>query len=142
MDGVNRQMVFEHIARLAESGVFEIVTSAFTLAEVHKLRATPELSDAEDDRILRYFEHEFILLVDVGRDIGEHANRLCRQYRAQPYHPALRPNDAIHLACALKAGCDVLLTWDSGLIKIQHPNIKIEIPRIIGQQELFTGQTV
>jgi predicted nucleic acid-binding protein len=137
IDGVDRKQIFEYIVQLAQRGVFPIITSSFTLAEVYKLRSAAHLSDAEDEKILRYFEHEFIQLVDVVRDVGEHANRLCRQHPAQFERPALHPSDAIHLACAIKAKCDVLLTWDIGLTKIQHPKIAIEVPRILGQQELF-----
>jgi hypothetical protein len=46
------------------------------------------------------------------------------------------PNDAIHLACALRAGCDVLLGWDNRFAKVTHPNIRLEEPQIIGQAEL------
>ena len=47
----------------------------------------------------------FIEIIDVDRQLGEQANRFCRTY-------GLSPADAIHLTCALRAGCDVLLSWD------------------------------
>ena len=59
--GVSRQEVADHILTQAENGQFKIHTSAITLAEVHKLRTGPKLSSEEDDRILAYFEHDFIL---------------------------------------------------------------------------------
>jgi predicted nucleic acid-binding protein len=55
-----------------------------------------------------------------------------------------KPNDAIHLACALFAGCDVLLTWDhKDLLKLQGtvPGIRIEAPQIFGQPRLPERQT-
>jgi predicted nucleic acid-binding protein len=134
IDGVDRKDIAKHILKLAENGEFKICSSALTLAEVHKKRGSKQLSDAEDESILEFFEHEFIDVVDIDRTIGEHANRLCRQY-------PLRPNDAIHLASALKAKCDVLLTWDGPLASIQHPDIIIENPRKIGQLSLPKAQT-
>ena len=127
---VNRRAIVDHILRLAEHGTFQIFTSTLTLAEVHKRRSGPVLSNEEDDKILRYFEREHIQLVEVDREIGEHANRLCREYTEN----RLYPNDAIHLACALRAGCDVVLAWDQRLTKIQHSGIKLEEPRVIGQK--------
>jgi predicted nucleic acid-binding protein len=46
------------------------------------------------------------------------------------------PNDAVHLACALRGGCDVLLAWDDRFVKVQHPTLRIEEPRILGQHLL------
>ena len=126
----DRKDIADHILKLAENGTFKICASALTLAEVHKKRGSPQLSADEDRRILEFFEHEFIDIVDIDRTIGEQANRLCRQY-------PIRPNDAIHLACALKAKCDVLLTWDNPLASVQHPDIVIENPRKIGQLNLL-----
>jgi predicted nucleic acid-binding protein len=125
----DRKDIADHILKLAENGFFKICASALTLAEVHKKRGSIQLSEAEDNSILDFFEHEFIDIVDVDRMIGEQANKLCRQY-------PLQPNDAIHLACALKAKCDVLLTWDNPFVSVQHPDITIENPRKIGQLNL------
>jgi predicted nucleic acid-binding protein len=79
--------------------------------------------------MLAFFEHDYIKLVDVDRRIGEQANGFCRQY-------SLYPNGAIHLACALRGGCDVLLAWDDRFVKVQHPTLRIEEPRILGQHLL------
>lgn len=130
IDNIDRKDITEHILKLAENKEFKICASALTLAEVHKKRGSIQLSDAEDESILEFFEREFIDIVDVDRTIGEQANRFCRRY-------PLRPNDAIHLACALRAKCDVLLTWDGPFASVQHPDIVIENPRKIGQLALL-----
>ncbi len=127
--GIDRRAVADHILNLAERGAFRIHTSTLTLAEVHKLRGTSPLASRSDEAILAYFEHDFIQLVDVDRSIGEEANRLCRAH-------GIYPNDAIHLACALRAGCDVLLAWDDRFVKARHPSIRIEEPQMIGQAEM------
>ena len=121
--------IVDHILRHAEAGTFRIGISTLMLAEVHKTRAGPTLSRAEDDTLLAFFEHDYFDFVDVDRNIGEDANRLCRRY-------GLRPNDAIHLASALRLGCDVLLTWDERFLSVQHPNIRIEEPEMRGQLSL------
>jgi len=126
---VNRGEIAAHILSLAERGEFDIYTSAITLAEVHKLRGGPIIDPHLSNRILEYFEHPFVQIVDVDRAVGEQANAFCRQY-------AIYPNDAIHLACSLRAGCDVLLAWDRLVTSVQHPGIRIEEPQIIGQMVL------
>ena len=127
--GVDRGAIADHILTLAEDGQFKIHTSAITLAEVHKLRTSAKLSNDEDERILAYFEHDFIQIIDVDRAIGEEANRLCRQY-------GVLPNDGIHLACALRAGCDALLAWDDRFVKVDHPEIRVEEPQTLGQARM------
>lgn len=124
--GVDRTRIASHILKCAERGDFVVHTSTLTLAEVHKLRKGPILPEDEDQKMLAYFENDFIQLIDVDRSIGEHANSLCRKH-------GLYPNDAIHLACALRARCDVLLAWDNRFVKAQHPDIPIEEPRLLGQ---------
>ena len=127
-EGVDRGKTANHILTLAERGEFSVYTSTLTLAEVHKKRRGPMLAGGQDERILAYFEHDYVKLIDVDRRIGEEANGLCRKY-------GILPNDAVHLACALRAGCDVLLAWDPELTAVKHPGIRIEEPRIIGQLE-------
>ena len=128
----DRGRIGEHILSLAEANEFPAYISALTIAEVHKKRHGQTLTGEEDSRILDYFRSEFIKHIDVDRTIGEEANRLCRRFEAE----RLLPNDAIHLACALRAGCDVLLSWDGPLTSIKHEKIRIEKPRMIGQARL------
>jgi predicted nucleic acid-binding protein len=116
-----RGKIAKHLLELAEQQVFPVVISSLTIAEVHKKKGSQKLTKEENENILAYFEHDFISVVSIDRNIGEKANRLCRQY-------SLSPNDAIHLACAKEAKCDVLLSWDDGLNAIKDPDIRIEEP--------------
>lgn len=75
--------------------------------------------------ILRFFEHDYIDVISVDRMIGEQAHVFCREH-------ALSPADAIHLACAIRGRCDVLLSWDGGLNAVNHPAIRCEEPKSIG----------
>ncbi|MFN0071891.1 MAG: type II toxin-antitoxin system VapC family toxin [Chloroflexota bacterium] len=128
--GINRAKIAEHILWRAEQGDYHVVTCAATLAEVHKPRGGLVLPGDLGERILSYFEHDFVQLVDVNRAVGEHAHRLAREFNLNPF-------DAIHLASALRAGCDVLLAWDDRLIgRVNHPAISVEEPRMVGQSRL------
>ena len=119
-----RGMIAEHLLTLAEQRVFPVVISGLTIAEVHKRRGKEKLMNDENQNVLDYFEHDFVNVVPIDRKIGEEANKLCRKYEAEK----LSPNNAIHLACAKKAGCDVLLSWDGPLNSIKDPGIRIEKP--------------
>ncbi len=125
--GVDRRAIADSILKLAEDGAFPVFTSALTLAEVHKQRGRERITDDLGDRILAYFEHEFIRIIDVDRSVGEEAHRKCRQH-------GIYPNDAIHLVCAMRAGCEVLLAWDDRFGKVKEPNISIEEPQMLPRQ--------
>jgi len=134
--GIRRGEISTHVLDLAERKTYKIYTSALTLAEVYKAHGSPSLPQDATKTFLEYCENEWIEIIDVTRVIGEDANRLCRQ------HNIRKPNDAIHLACALYAGCDVLLTWDhEDLLKLSPASIgiRIEEPRMLGQPRLRPG---
>jgi predicted nucleic acid-binding protein len=126
-DGTDRADVAEHILLLAERGHFKVFISSLRLAEVYKPQGYDPLNPTQNQRLLDYFEHEFFELVIVDRDIGLEANRIAAMH-------GLNPNDAIHTACALRAGCDVVLTWDKRFLAKTAPGIGIERPEKRGQQ--------
>lgn len=125
---IDRHPISEAVLLQAENGAYPIVTAYFTMAEVFKKKGdgNTSLTDEQNGQIVKYFESEWIEWVPLERLIGEDANALLVKYRKQK----LRPCDAIHLASAIRAKCDVLLTWDGPLIDIQHPDIRIEYPEI------------
>jgi predicted nucleic acid-binding protein len=85
--GVNRFEIADDIIKKAERGEYPIYISTLTLAEVHKLprgNAAP-LTKEEDEMIIRFFSNDFFKVLPVDRDIGESANRFCRD------SPRLRP---------------------------------------------------
>jgi len=126
-DGINRADVAEHVLLLAEHGYYKVHISSLTLAEVYKPRGYDPLQPTQNQKILDYFEHEFFEMIIVDRDIGLEANRIAAMH-------GLNPNDTIHTACALRAGCDVLLTWDRRFLSKTVPGIRIEQPEKRGQQ--------
>lgn len=97
------------VQRAAERGAVRIVTSAFTLAEVYKRKCGgPErpLSTEGDELFEAFFQAPYIRLVQVDRLIGVHARRLLRLCEIK------KPQDAVHLASARRAGVDEMHTYD------------------------------
>ena len=129
--GIDCKKTVGHILKLAEEGLYKIYTSSWTLAEVHKRKNGSELDDKKSKAILKYFEHDYIQIIDVTRARGEEAHVLARQY-------GLKPTDSVHLACALRGKCDVFLTFDPDFnsIKNKDPKINIQQPLIIPEVPL------
>ena len=127
--GKDRHAIFTHIWQQAEAGEFKIYISPLVIAETFKLRHQPNIQPTQTILdVLKEFERDFVESVEIDRERGMEANLLCRQFSLNK----LYPNDAIHLACALRAQCDVLLAWDRPLNSVVHPNIRIEEPEVIG----------
>jgi predicted nucleic acid-binding protein len=125
------EKVVGSILDAAKRGMFQIHTSSLTIAEVFKNKKSTALTEQQNVDLRPYFREEYIQLVEVDRAIGERANELCRMHQSAPDIPALRPNDAIHLACAERAGCEVLLAYDPDLTKQSHESIEIRWPEEI-----------
>jgi predicted nucleic acid-binding protein len=124
--------VFESLLDAASSGDFAIHTSSLTIAEVFKnKRKGVELTEQENFDLRPYFREPYIRIIEVDREIGERANELCRTHKASFDVPALRPNDAIHMACAERAECEALLAYDPDLLKQSHDTMRIEWPQMI-----------
>lgn len=130
-DGSNCTKVVGHILNQAKAGEYPVFTSTWTLAEVHKRKKEISLDEKQSRRILEYFEHDYIYLVDITRAIGEQGHMLARQY-------GLKPTDSVHLACAIRAGCDVLLSYDPDFLDMpdKPKTIVIDYPKIIPKTPL------
>jgi predicted nucleic acid-binding protein len=124
-----RANIAKHILSLAEAGQFHVYTSSITITEVHKGNSKAQPGTDPESKTIDFFRNHFFKIVDVDRSIAESAHRLCRKHGLKPY-------DAVHLACAVRAGCDALLTWDSDLLKITDGGIEISKPQVFGQAVL------
>jgi len=118
----------------AEQEEIQIVTSALTIAEVIYLHPNDKIDRRRSDEICRFFEHEYIIPVNVDRSVAELARNLLWDY--QP----LRPKDAIHVASAIKAKVPIFDTFDDYLIglsgSIGTPPLIIGEPNIQYQEEI------
>ncbi len=134
--GVDRGEIAQNIFDDAANGRWPVFTSTFTLAEVFRDRRRPQLSVTEEQRIDAFFQHEYIKLVTLDRDVAELARKLARAH-------GLRPADAVHLASAIKAKADELLTWDEGNFPINHTieGVAIRLPYWFGQARMSMPST-
>ena len=119
--------------RAAEKGDIKLVTSAFTLTEVLKLKGEEPIPPGDAEKVRGFFANEYLVLYDVDRAIAERAQDLVW------FHGVL-PKDAIHVATALTTGTAVgieqLDTFDGPLIalsgKLGDPPLKIGRPDLPG----------
>lgn len=98
------------ILRMAQDGKLEIVTSAFTLAEVCK---SSEVKDSPLDNLPAFFEKSYILIVPVDMAIGRRAQNLQTSGLVN-----LKPPDAVHLASAQRAAVSELHTFDDKILNL------------------------
>jgi predicted nucleic acid-binding protein len=125
---IDRGEIAQHILDDASAGRWPIFTSTFTLAEVIKARNRLLLTPSEEKRIDDFFKHEYIKLVILDREVAELARKLARNH-------GLHPPDAVHLASAVKAQADELLTWDEG-----HFSINTTIDGVTSKLPYWFGQ--
>src|SRR3954463_9476298 len=79
-------------------GQLQIVTSAISLIEVIKLDKGPlQLTQDKERKIREFFQHEYIIIVQVTRRLAEEARSLI-------WGQGLRPRDSIHAATAIGEG--------------------------------------
>ncbi len=115
--------------RAAEKGDIKIVTSAFTLTEVLKLKGAEPIPPSDAEKVRGFFANEYIVVHDVDRAIAEKAQELV-------WFHNVKPKDAVHLATALTTGPVVGIeqfdTFDGPLIglsgKLGEPPLKIGRP--------------
>lgn len=113
----------------AEAGNLMIVTSAFTLAEVLRIKGEDPIPAADRDKVRRFFESDYIALYDVDRTIAERAQEVVWDY-------GVKPKDAVHVATALETSRNMpieqLDTFDGELIglsgEIGNPSLTIGRP--------------
>lgn len=119
----------------AKSGTADIFISALVIAEVVKTKKHGKMSDTDLRLIKGYFENKWIKVVPVDRPVAKSAADIVRNHD-------LKPPDAIHLATAIRCGCDVFYTYDGdgddpGLLqehgKIGIPSLTIKKPGDFGQ---------
>src|SRR5688572_13474194 len=93
----------------------QLCTSTLTLGEV-----LVKPIEAGEETLASAFE-ETILATSVMLPFDTAAARVFASIRA---HHAVRPPDAIQLACAAQAGTDLFITNDDRLTRLQVPGIQ------------------
>ncbi|MGO9475069.1 MAG: type II toxin-antitoxin system VapC family toxin [Rhodomicrobium sp.] len=90
--GIDRVTRCKSVLNQAKKGKIEIAMSALCLAEVCRNR---DIKDNDPQKIADFFEHDYLLLVNVDRNVGELARQLM-----MAGIPKLKPADACHIATA------------------------------------------
>jgi predicted nucleic acid-binding protein len=106
----NRFAMCKDIIERAEKDEFEIVVSAFTLAEVCK---SNEAKTENQSKLPFFLDHEFVLMVLLDKHVGLKAQSLQISGLV-----GLKPADAVHLASAQRANVVEFHTFDSVLLKL------------------------
>ncbi|OYV55474.1 MAG: hypothetical protein B7Z76_09940 [Acidiphilium sp. 20-67-58] len=106
----NRYSMCLNVLDAARKGKIEIVTSAFTLAEVCK---SPEVVTSPIDNLPAFFERSYILIVPVDLSIGRRAQSMKTSGVV-----TLKPADTVHLASAQRAKASELHSFDGKLLDL------------------------
>ncbi len=121
------------LLRGGENKRFAVVASTLIYAEVSghgDVRAAQD-AVAVDAKVSAFFESGFISWVEVDLVLARDARRLSREWR-------LRGADAIHLASAVRASCEVLMTWNKNDFPIGQTvgGVEVREPFLFGQGSL------
>lgn len=109
--GVDRVTRCKAVIEQAKKAKIEIAMSALCLAEVCRNK---DIKDADPQKIADFFEQDYLLLVNVDKDVGERARQLM-----MAGIPKLKPADACHLATAATTPNVVELhTFDEKLLNL------------------------
>jgi predicted nucleic acid-binding protein len=130
---IDRKAILDHILKQAERGDFEIFTSSLTLIEVNKIMTRSPEDNALSEKIIDFFENEYIKIVEADRLLGVEGNRMLRNTAIFPTGKKLKTIDAVHLASAIRVKSDYLLTWDKDLLVCKPPNLIVSKPQMLGQ---------
>lgn len=98
------------IIEAAELDYIKLYTSAFTMAEVVKIKVN-NCSEIEQEQIIKLlFSNPWINLVAFERETSEISRYLVRTYNLKPF-------DSLHLATAMRMRVDYFNTTDITMIK-------------------------
>ena len=110
----------------ADRGDVELYISTLAIAETLMVRGHPPLGVEAKLKVRSFFKRESIVPIEVDRYCAEVAQDLVWDHK-------IKPKDAILIASALLAGCEILETFDKDLIKKSGriggiPTLKIALP--------------
>lgn len=66
--------IFDSIIDAARARKFRIITSALTIAEVHKYKKYPkeqQVTQRQNEDLRPYFRQDYIQIVEIDREVGE-----------------------------------------------------------------------
>lgn len=134
---INKQPGFEpveDVLQLADAGKITLYTSALVYVEVRGQGLGGPFDEAADARVLAILDGPRIITIDFHRTLAIRARRYAHQY-------SLKNSDAVHVASAVEASADVLMTSDKGfkLGRREIDGVWIDEPYTPGDPRLFLG---
>lgn len=94
----------------AGRGEVQIYISTMAIAETLMVKGKPPLSKESKLKVRGFFKRPEIIPIELDRYCAEVAQELVWDYK-------IKPKDAIHVASALLAECDIVETFDKDLQK-------------------------
>ena len=122
------------ILQAAEEGVIELFTSAFTMAEVIKIKGETELDASKEYIIDQLFKQPWIRIANFEREMAQICRAIVWRYNLKPF-------DALHVATAIRLKVDFFNTTDKTLISKlsnrvgyapDYPEVTIQRPLVSG----------
>jgi predicted nucleic acid-binding protein len=118
----------------AEKGLYLLVTSTLTTAEVIHKKGTPKLDPIKRPLISNFFRQDFISQKPLTREIAELA-------RDVVWDSNIHPKDAVHVATCAYFRIKVLHTFDRNLldkdaILVNGFSITVSLPKATSQFEI------
>jgi len=140
--GEPRWKIARSLFEAVDRGAVRLVASSLIEAEVlcnGKTRERQERSEQVAERLRTWFTSPETIWIDIDRFIAREAARLSDHY-GHLHEGARRFSaaDAIHLASAIRANCDYLLTHDNGYpAKQVIEGVHVQRPAVVWALTLF-----
>ena len=115
------------LLQAADEGVIDLFTSAFTMAEVIKIKGEVELDESKEHIIDQLFKQPWIKIANFEREMGQICRSITWKYNLKPY-------DALHLATAIRLRVNFFNTTDKPLIS--------KLPTHIGHTPDYSGVVI
>ncbi|MEW2384504.1 type II toxin-antitoxin system VapC family toxin [Micromonospora sp. NPDC047707] len=121
------------ILRLAEARKLEVVISDLSYVEARGWGKGDPYPAELDQKCRNALDSTNLVRVEFSRRIALRAREYAYRHRLGNY-------DAIHLASAVEAGVNVMMTWDKELLRARYVDgVWIEEPYEIGDPTLFSA---
>jgi predicted nucleic acid-binding protein len=126
--------VLEQITQAAEKGELKIVTSIISKAEVAYLRGSDLLPLEQEQRIIDFFENDYLVVMPLDDWVCDEARRLTRAFHGC----GLRSPDYVHAATAVFHRVPLLQAYDRRILDLNGriEGLRIELPAYEGDFSL------